>query len=304
MTTRFFRLLLSALCALSAVEARSATSVLDDEGSVVTLAAPPRRIVSLAPHATELLHALGAGGRIVAVSAASDWPPEARALPVVGDARALDLERIVALAPDLIVTWPYTAPAQVAKLRATGVPVFVLDAKSIAELPPQMERLGRLVGEEARGRALAAAAGARIDALRERYRGASQVEVFYQIWNAPLFTIGGKHLISQAIALCGGANAFATEALPAPQVDVEAVLAARPQSIIAGTAGGKRPAWLDDWRRWTSLPAVTHGQLHAVDADLLHRAGPRFVDGVEALCVAIDGAREQHPSARTAEVRR
>jgi iron complex transport system substrate-binding protein len=297
-------LLLVALAACGVAHAQPATSVVDDEGTTVTVPAPPRRIVSLAPHATELLHALGAGGRIVAVSAASDWPREARTLPVVGDARALDLERIVALAPDLIVTWPYTAPAQLARLRAAGVPVFVLDAKSISDLPAQMIRLGRIVGEEARARALAAASEARIEALRARYDAAPRVDVFYQIWNAPLYTVGGRHLISQAIALCGGVNAFAAEALPAPQVSVEAVLAARPQVIVAGTDGGRRPAWLDDWRRWKSLPAVARGQLHTVDADLLHRAGPRFVDGVEALCVAIDGARDRTTAATTAQVRR
>jgi iron complex transport system substrate-binding protein len=291
-------LLLVALAAWGVAHAQPATSVVDDEGATVTVRAMPRRIVSLAPHATELLHALGAGGRIVAVSAASDWPREARTLPVVGDARALDLERIVALAPDLIVTWPYSAPAQLARLRAAGVPVFVLDAKSISDLSAQMIRLGRIVGEEARARALAAASEARIEALRARYDAAPRVDVFYQIWNAPLYTVGGRHLISQAIALCGGVNAFAAEALPAPQVSVEAVLAARPQVIVAGTDGGRRPAWLDDWRRWKSLPAVARGQLHTVDADLLHRAGPRFVDGVEALCVAIDGARDRTTAAQ------
>lgn len=280
--------------------ARPTVVVTDDAGGTVALAAAPRRIVSLAPHATELLFALGAGARIVGVSAASDWPPEARALPRIGDARAIDLERVFALAPDLVVTWPYTAPAQVARLRARGVPVFVLDARAIDDLPKQMSRLGRLVGEARRGDALASATAVRLDALRSRYRGAAPVAVFYQIWNAPLFTVGGGHLITQAIELCGGSNSFARETLPAPMVSVEAVLAARPDVIVAGADAGRRPPWLDDWRRWPTLPAVAHGQLHAVDADLLHRPGPRFVDGVDGLCAAIDGARMPDRSARAA----
>jgi iron complex transport system substrate-binding protein len=279
---------------------RPAVVVADDAGGSVTLAAAPRRIVSLAPHATELLFALGAGARIVGVSAASDWPPEARVLPRIGDARAIDLERVFALAPDLVVTWPYTAPAQAARLKARGVPVFVLDARTIGDLPGQMSRLGRLVGEARRGEALATATAARLDALRARYRNAAPVAVFYQIWNAPLFTIGGGHLITQAIELCGGSNAFAGETLPAPMVSLEAVLAARPDVIVAGADGGRRPPWLDDWRRWPTLPAVAHGQLHAVDADLLHRPGPRFIDGVDGLCAAIDGARMPDRSARAA----
>ena len=115
--------------------------------------------------------------------------------------------------------------------------------------------------------------------------------MFYEIWHQPLYTIGGAHLISAAIELCGGENVFRELSLPAPSVSVEAVLAARPSAIIAGTDGAIRPAWLDDWRQWADLPAVRAGNLFVVDANLLHRAGPRFVDGAEALCAVIDRAR-------------
>ena len=294
------RVLFALACAGTWAIASAAVSAVDDDGRVVTLAAPARRIVSLAPHATELLFALDAGTRVVGASAASDWPPEARSLPRVGDARAIDLERIVALAPDLVVTWPYTAPAQVARLRARGVPVFVLDARSLDVLPSQFARLGRLLGDAGRAETLAAARAAQLEALRARYRGAPRVVVFYEVWHAPLYTVGGGHLISQAIALCGGTNAFAAETVPAPLVSVEAVLAARPQAIIAGSDGGGRPAWLDEWRRWPTLPAVAGGELHAVDADLLHRSGPRFIDGVESLCAVIDGVRSRTAAASAA----
>ncbi len=183
----------------AAAVAPAAVSAVDDDGRVVTLAAPARRIVSLAPHATELLFALDAGARVVGASAASDWPPEARSLPRVGDARAIDLERIVALAPDLVVTWPYTAPAQVARLRARGVPVFVLDARSLDVLPSQIARLGRLLGDAGRAEALAAARAAQLEALRARYRGAPRVVVFYEVWHTPLYTIGGGHLEFKAL---------------------------------------------------------------------------------------------------------
>ena len=294
------RCLAGVALALAAVLAEAGVRAVDDSGRSVALAAPAQRIVSLAPHATELLFALGAGGRVVGASAASDWPAAARSVPRVGDARAIDLERIVALNPDLVVTWPYTAPEAVDRLRRRGIPVFVLDAKSIDALPSQFARLGQLVGEASRnGAALAAERAALLDALRARHRDAAPITVFYQIWNAPLYTVGGTHLISQAIALCGGRNVFAAESLPAPAVGVEAVLAARPQAIIAGTDGAKRPSWLDDWRRWPMIPAVAAGELHAVDADLLHRPGPRFVDGVAALCATIDGVRTRAAQAST-----
>jgi iron complex transport system substrate-binding protein len=265
----------------------------DDTGATVTLAAPAARIVSLAPHATELLFAAGAGARVVGVIATSDWPPEAKALPKIGDARALDLERLVALAPDLVVTWPYTAPAQVATLRARGLAVFTIDPKTIDGIAADLARLGTLAGTEAQARAQADAFRARLGELRARYALAPRVRVFYQIWNVPLYTIGGTHLIAQAIGVCGGDNVFAALALPAPAVSIEAVLAAKPDAIIAGAEGGVRPPWLDDWRRWTALPAVARGHLFAVDADLLHRAGPRFVDGIDQLCAAIAAARRR-----------
>ncbi len=275
----------------AALSATAAVQAIDDTGATVTLAAPAARIVSLAPHATELLFAAGAGARIVGVIATSDWPPEARTLPKIGDARSIDLERIVALAPDLVVTWPYTAPAQVETLRARGLPVFTMDPKTIDGIAADLARLGALTGTETQARVQADAFRARLGALHARFALAPRVRVFYEVWNAPLYTIGGAHLITQAIAVCGGDNVFAALALPAPAVSIEAVLAARPDAIIAGAEGGVRPPWLDDWRRWTALPAVARGNLFAVDADLLHRAGPRFVDGIDQLCAAIAAAR-------------
>jgi len=287
MTARFAGLLL----VLAASCSQAAVSVVDDTGAPVALARPATRIVSLAPHATELLYAAGAGAAIVGTVDTSDFPPPAKAIPRVGDARALDLERIVLLAPDLVVTWPWTAPAQVDALRARGVAVFTTRPATIDGIAGDIERLGTLTGHAEVAARAAATFRERLAALRERYRAATRVRVFYEIWDAPLYTVGGGHLITQALATCGGENVFAALALPAPAVDVEAVLAARPDAIIAGVEGGGRPAWLDRWRRWPALPAVARGHLFVVDADLLHRPGPRFLEGAEALCAAVERAR-------------
>ncbi len=281
----------AAVTLFAAPLADAAISVRDDNGTVVTLAAPAARIVSLAPHATELLFAAGAGSRVVGVIASSDWPPAAKRIPIVGDARSLDLERIFALSPDLAVTWPYTAPAQIEALRAHGVAVFTTNPKTIEGIADDLVRLGALAGSEGEAGARAAAFRARLGRLRASRARERRIGVFYEIWNAPLYTIGGQHLISQAIDVCGGVNVFAALTLPAPTVTVEAVLAAGPDAIIAGADAGIRPAWLDDWRRWSELPAVARGHLFVVDANLLHRAGPRFLDGVATLCTAIDAAR-------------
>jgi iron complex transport system substrate-binding protein len=270
----------------------------DDAGNVVTLARPVERIVSLAPHATELLFAAGAGARVVGVVAHSDWPREARALPRVGDANALDLERIVAFAPDLVVAWPYTMPAQLEALRARGATIFVSDPKTIAGIARDTEALGTLAGTSATALPAAAALRARDAALAAKYKGAPAISVFYEVWNDPLQTIGGRHLISQAIALCGGANVFDAQTLAAPTVSFEAVVAAAPEVIIAGSDDGRRPPWLDDWKRWRDIPAIRYGNLFVANGDLMHRSGPRFVDGVESLCVMLDQARANRNKGR------
>ncbi|MEO8486809.1 MAG: cobalamin-binding protein [Betaproteobacteria bacterium] len=268
-----------------------AASVADDTGATVSLPAPARRIVALAPHAAELVDAAGAAARLIAVGARTDLPPEARALPVVGDANAIDVERILALAPDLVVTWPWTAPAQVARLRDRGIPVFTTAPRTIDGIASDIERLGALAGTTDTASKAATAFRLRLASLAAAARSSAPLRVFYQLSDAPLYTIGAGHTITQAIALCGGENVFGTLPVPAPVVNVEEVLAQQPALIVAGTEGARRPAWLDAWRRWPALPAARDAGLAVVDADLLHRPGPRFADGVAQLCAAIANAR-------------
>lgn len=282
---------LLALCALLATPSRASVSVVDDAGARVELAAPASRIVTLAPHAAELVDAAGAGARIVGAIKGTDYPPATRALPLVGDVAALDLERIAMLAPDLVVTWPWTTPRQVATLRDRGIAVFEADPRTIDGIASDIERIGRLTATSGVADAAARAFRVRVAKAAGERRGGAPLRVFYEVSAVPLFTLGGTHLVSQAIALCGGENAFARLSIPAPQVSVEAVLAANPQVIIAGTDGAKRPDWLDAWSRWPAVDAVRDGALYTVDANLLHRPGPRFADGIEQLCRTLANAR-------------
>jgi iron complex transport system substrate-binding protein len=300
--TRFRMLALLAM--LIVAPALAAVRVVDDTGAVVELASPATRIVTLAPHAAELVFAAGAGARIVGVIKGSDYPPAVRTRPVIGDVAALDVERIVALAPDLIVTWPWTTPRQVAALRQRGIAVFDADARSIDAIASDLERIGRLAGTFDIASAAARTFRARVAAVARERSSGLPMRVFYEVSDVPLFTLGGTHLVSQALALCGGENVFARLSIPAPQISTEAVLAADPQVIIAGTNDAKRPPWLDGWLRWPVLAAVRHRALYTVDANLLHRPGPRFADGIEALCRTLANARRVYASNALGEVQK
>jgi len=265
---------------------------IDDTGVAVGLTSPARRIVSLAPHATELLFAAGAGARVVGVMSGSDFPPAATQIPIVGTANALDLERILALRPDLIVTWPYTTPTQVDVLRGQGIPVFTTNPRTIDGIAQDIERLGALADSSLTAGEAARQFRTRLAVLAAQAAGKIVVRVFYQVSDVPLYTVGGNHLITHALGLCGAQNIMASLTLPAPEIGVEAVLAARPDAIVAGTASAVTPSWLAEWKRWREMPAVRGNRLFVVDANLLHRPGPRFVDGVQQLCDVVERARD------------
>ncbi|MFZ5557501.1 MAG: cobalamin-binding protein [Pseudomonadota bacterium] len=283
----------AALLALACAAAGAAeVVVIDDEGREIRLAAPAQRIVSLAPHVTELLFAAGAGERIVGTLDYSDYPAQAKRIPRIGSSEAIQFEKLVALQPDLVIGWSSgNGPRTLPRLRALGLTVFASEIRTVGQIPETLERLGRIAGTGAEGERAAAEFRARLAALEAAYRDRPQVSVFYQIWNPPLMTVNGDHLISRAIEICSGRNVFAGLPMLTPHVSVEAVVAADPQIIIGGSVGGQRPAWLDEWRRYRQMQAVINGHLDVVPADLLHRPTPRFVDGVARLCEALERVR-------------
>ena len=266
-------------------------TAVDDAGNTVTLAHPAQRIVSLAPHITEQLFAIGAGDRIVGTSEFSDYPPAAKKIPRVGRAHNVDLERVTAANPDLIVLWGSGFPPAVLEaLKRLGVPVYVNEPGALESVATSLERLGVLVAQPLAGK-VAAQFRSRIAALRAQYAARRPVAVFYQIWPAPLMTLGGRHVLSEAIRLCGGRNVFETLEPIAPQVSIEAVVAAAPEIIVTAEAGAHASGALDMWKRFSGIPAVAHGQLVTLDADRLNRATPRMVEEVALLCARIENAR-------------
>lgn len=285
------RLGIAVLALAFTATAHTMVRAVDDRGDVVELRAPATRIVTLSPNAAELVASAGAADRIVGVIKGTDQPVELRKRPVVGDVNGLDLERVVALAPDLVVTWPWTTPAQVDLLRRRGVAVFLVNPRAIDAIAVDIERIGTLAGSDAIAQQAASRFRHRLRDVTQHVQRVPPLRVFYEVSDVPLFTLGGRHLVSQAIERCGGENVFARLTIPAPQVGIESVLAADPQVIVAGTADARRPAWLDAWSRWAALDAVRHHDLYVVDANLLHRPGPRFVEGMAQLCHALANAR-------------
>jgi iron complex transport system substrate-binding protein len=264
----------------------------DDSGRRIELAQPARRVVSLAPHITEQLFAIGAGERIVATTDFADYPPEAKKLPRVARAHSVDLERVAAAQPDLIVVWGSGFPPSIVEsLKRLGVPVYINEPGSLESIATSLERLGSLTASATAPR-VAADFRARVAALRARYADRAPVRVFYQIWAQPLMTLAGTHVINEAIRLCGGRNVFGDLAPIAPQVAVEAVVAADPQLIVTAESGAKPGGALDPWRRYATIAAVRNDRLVTLDADRINRHGPRIVDEIGVLCAQIDAARQ------------
>lgn len=272
--------------------AQAAVSVTDDSGRSVTLPVAARRIVSLSPHTTEMLFAAGAGREVLGVVEYSDYPPEASRIPSVGSGVALDLERIVALNPDLVVAWQSgNSAVQIERLRKFGIPVFLSEPRNYATIADSIERLGVLTGNARTGRAVADDFRARLARLQARYRDRRPLNVFYQVWRAPLMTLNGEHMVSHALRLCGARNIFEDLPILAPTVSMEAVVKADPDVIIA--SAGEQDDILAAWRRFPGMKAVASGNLRVIDGSLMNRSGPRILDGTEALCRELDAARRQ-----------
>jgi len=281
--------------------AAAKVAVVDDTGATVTLAAPARRIVSLAPHTTELLFAAGAGERLVGAVEFSDYPEAAKAVPRIGSSTLLDMERIVALKPDLVVVWRSgTAPARIEALRALGIPIYFNEPHTFADIAQTLVRLGMLAGTGDAAQRAADAFTARAAALRERYAGRRPVTVFWQIWARPLLTVNRDHVISDALRVCGGVNIFADLASLVPAVSVEAVVALDPEAIA--TTGNDASVANDDglaqWRALPRLRASSRGNLIVLDAETIHRPSPRVLDGAAALCARLDEIRTRDAAAK------
>jgi iron complex transport system substrate-binding protein len=274
----------------------AAATVIDDTGRQVVVPPPPLRIASLAPSTTAMLFAAGAGAEVVATTAYSVEPPAARRIPQIGDANALDLERLVALHPDVVVAWPGGEnPAEAARIARLGIPVYREKVSRLADLAASIRRLGALAGTSTVAERAARDLDARLAALTLRYARVRPLTVLLQIWSRPLYTVGGTQPMSDALRVCGARNVFGDLKDLAPAIGTEAVIARNPDLIIAVGPTRQGEEWLAAWKRFPELRAVRSGNLIAFDDQRLARLGPGMLDATQALCARIDQAR----SART-----
>ena len=267
-------------------------TVRDDLGSAVEVGPAPLRIVSLTPGATEMLFAAGGGGQLIATVQYSNEPAAARAVPRIGDVATIDMERLVALRPEVVIAWPAGGnPAQRAKIAALGIPLYQQQVARLADLPGSLRRLGTLAGTEPVAEQSAAALEARLGALERTYSAATpprqRPTVLLQVWNRPIYTVGGRHLMSDALALCGARNVFADLPEPGPLVDTEAVIARNPDIILAAAPTGEGATWVADWQRFPGLAAVRNHRVVAFENQALSRLGPSVLDATEELCRTI-----------------
>jgi iron complex transport system substrate-binding protein len=286
--------ILLALLACAATWAQAEVTVVDDAGKRVTLAHPARRVISMAPHVTELLFAAGGGARVVGTMNYSDYPAAAKSIPLIGSNSQIDLERVVALKPDLLIVWQSGNTArQIEQLASLGIPVFYSEPHRLAQVADSLLRFGQLLGTEPVARAAAEQYSKRIDSLAASYGKHTPVRVFYQVWDRPLYTLNAEQIASDAIRLCGGQNIFAGLRVVAPEVSVEAVLQQDPEAIVGGIPHDPSDRGLSIWKDWPALTAVKRGNLFLVDDVLLTRPGPRIAEGAAQLCEQLDRARQR-----------
>ena len=274
-----------------------AVEVTDYTGRTIRLAAPAERVVALAPHLVENIFTAGAGDTLVGVVEYSNYPLEALSIPIVGGYEKTNHEKILELNPDLILAWESgNSHSSVKRLRELGFPVYINQPDKLEDVARSIRDIGVLTGRNETAEEAATEYLSVLEKVRTAYRNVDKVTAFYQVWNKPLQTINGQHIISDAMATCGGVNIYADEFAVAPVINIESILERDPQVIIASGMSSARPEWLDDWLEWPALSAVKEGNLFFVNPDHIQRHTVRILLGIESICLQLDEARSRSKS--------
>jgi len=272
--------------------AAAAITLQQADGSELQLDHPAQSIITLSPHLAELVYAAGVGDRLLATVEYSNYPAEAEALPRVGDAFRVDLERVISLKPDLVIAWQSGNPAlAIGRLQELGLQTWVVEIRQPGEIASTLEQMGAAGGQPEAGQAAAEQSRLRLREIEQYGAGKPTVSYFYQVAERPLFTLNCEHLVSQSLAQCGGGNVFADEPVLAPQVSLEAVIVKDPAVIFAPVLPGQADP-LQNWQQWPRLQAVRQQRLYALPADEISRATPRMLDAIATACSLLHAAAE------------
>jgi iron complex transport system substrate-binding protein len=289
--TRVLPLLLFLVLVFFPVKLRAATFV-DSLGRKVVLRSPPKRIVSLAPSITEMIYFLGLGDTLVGVTRFSHFPEEARKKPRVGTYTDINVERVVTLDPDLVIaTADGNRREDVEMLEEAGVPVYVVNPRRIRQILEAIESVGNVCGVAPKARARVGSLRKRIEKVKEAVRGRHRPLVFLVINTKPLMSVNRSTTHHDVIELAGGRNLAEDQPVTYPRLSLEEVIRRGPEVIIISSMdrGREHERARRQWFRWTTIPAVQDGRVYAINSDLIDRAAPRVVKGLEEM------ARLIHP---------
>lgn len=293
-TMRFVKTFIALLVLAASFPATGTISVRDDAGNIINLLHPARRVITLAPHLTELVYAAGAGAQVVGTVSHSDFPVTARKILRIGTSHQIDVEQLIALKPDLVIVWLHGNPArQVEPLQKLGIPLFFSDPRKLEDVPDAIVRLGTLLGVRAHAQQIADGLEVQTTELAERYSNRRSVRTFIQVSDHPLYTLSDRNIVGDVIRLCGGVNVFGGLPVPAPSVSREAVIEQDPEAIISIQALSASPNQVNSWRKYAVVNAVRENNLFIVDADLLSRPGPRILKGAISICEKLDEVRNK-----------
>ncbi len=283
----------SMFCVLCPATANSNISEVDDLKREITLRAPAKRIVSLAPNITELLFHIGAGGNIVGVDEFSNYPHEAKSITRVNNHSRVNYELILSLQPDLVFAWSSGNGFEIVqRLSELELTVFVIEVTKLSHIPELLKKLGRLSDKTIESKRIAANFQKKLRYLNKTYEHKKKVKTFYQIWDDPIMTLNGEHLVSDVIRICGGVNIFATSSPLVPRVNIETIMKFDPEVILSSGTQERLGSWKKTWSRWRNITAVKGGHLYLIPPDLMQRPTYRTLDGASYMCKYLDRYRE------------
>lgn len=268
---------------------------LEDADKLAPTHSPYQRIISLAPHITEMLYSAGAGGKLVGVVSYSDYPPAALELPIVGRYSGINLEKIIALHPDLILAWRSGNRLQdIERLRELGFKVRLSDIQTLDDIPDEIEQLGRLTGQADHALNTANQLRTTLRTVRERYQNSQAISTFYEIWHQPLITMNGQQFISQALGVCGAKNVFSDLMQLTSEVSLESIFERDPQLFFLGGQKAFQKDWLESWQRYPTLTAIKNRQVYLLNNNLYQRPTARLINALDGLCRKVDQARHHY----------